>query len=90
MKGRSRPLNRLLIAKIDAAVSPRIVLIESCRRVSFKMALTVMILGEGLDLKLRFWWVFCKPFGQYRSRSGENRIRKRKKLFYDSFFFILW
>lgn len=85
MKGRSRPLNRLLIATHDAAVSRRNVVIELCRRVSVKMALTVMTLVEGLDLKLRCWSVFCKPYGHYRSLSDENRIRKRKNTLW--FFF---
>lgn len=78
MNGRSRPLNRLLIATYDAAVSPRNVFIEPCGRVSFKMALSVMTLVEGLGLKLRCWWVFCEHFGQYRSLSGDNRVRKGK------------
>jgi hypothetical protein len=78
MKGRNRPLNRLLIATHDAVVRPRNVFIELCRRVSFNITLSVMTLVEGLDLKLRCWWVFYKPYGRYRSISGENRIRKGK------------
>jgi hypothetical protein len=71
------PLNQKKKKKIDAAVSPRSVFIELCRRSVFKMTLKVMTV-EGIDLKLRCWWVFCKPYGQYRSLSDENRARKRK------------
>jgi len=55
MNGRSRPLNRLLIATYNAAVSPKNVFIELCGRVGFKMALSLMTLVEGLGLNLMCW-----------------------------------
>ena len=78
MNGRSRSLNRLLIATYDGAVSPRNGFVELCGRVSLKMAPSVMTLVKGLGLKLRCWWVSCKRFGQYRSLSCENRVRNGK------------